>query len=62
MQINTQPGIKPYKVSRKSQNNKSSSDSEFELAIGSSPKRGQKKQKEQKRNNQDADHHIDVQA
>jgi hypothetical protein len=62
MQINTQPGIQPYKVTRKKHNSSSSQVPEFELQVGDRGKREPGTGKERPQPKADPDHRIDVEA
>lgn len=62
MQINTQPGIQPYRVTRKKRNSGSRQVPEFELALGASGEKGPGTGREKQTPKTDPDHRIDVEA
>jgi hypothetical protein len=62
MQINTQPGIQPYKVTRKKHNSGSSQVPEFELGVAATGEKVSRRNREKQKPKADPDHRIDVEA
>lgn len=62
MQINTQPGIQPYKVTRKKHNSGSSQVPEFELEVAATGEKESSTGQERQKSRADPEHRIDVEA